>query len=461
MNPFLNPSFLSRVIWSYLVDMHRLRRIDVKSLEKLRDKNLRKIVRYAYSVPLYHEKYKKAGVHPSDIKGINDISKLPFITKSDIRKNFPDDIVPPSFNKRETIMSYTSGTTGRPVSIYVDMYTITRELLGYVRGLREHNAWWWKTRMTVIVDLSENSVESEYLTDGVVPLIRPFFSLNNIQIFNISNDEKKVIKKMNSFQPEFIVGYPGMLRQLALLKRKGYGKDIWPRCIVSCGSVLDKYFKKYVEETFETQVFDAYGAMESGPMAFQCKQGNYHIHSDLVHLEITNDNGESVSPGDPGKVVVTRLYGRGTPIIRYTGLDDIITATDEICDCGLASGMIKEIHGRENQSIVLSDGRILLPSSLARFFGEISDTLDIDKIERFQMVQYKIDEIEILTAVDKDLRGTDPSVEKIFSTIQKRFKEKFGPNIKIKVKEVDRFKPHTLDVISKVDMSKVKKKIYI
>lgn len=461
MNPFLNPYFLSKAIKSYLADMYRLRRVSVKSLEKLRDKNLRKIVRYAYTVPLYHEKYKEAGIHPSDIKGINDTSKLPVITKNDIRKNFLDNIVPPSFDKRKTIMSYTSGTTGKPVSIFVDMYTIVRELLGYVRVIREHNAKWWKTKMTVIVDLSENSIESEYLTDGVVPFVQPFFSLNNVQIFNTYGDADKITKEMNSFQPEFVVGYPGMLRQLAMLKRKGYGEDIRPWCIVSCGSVLDVYLKKYVEETFDAQVFDAYGAMESGPIAFQCKQGSYHIHSDLVHLEIIDDNGASVSSGNPGRVVVTRLYGGGTPIIRYTGLDDIITSTDEICDCGITSGLISKIHGREDHSLVLPGGRVLLPSSISNFFGEISEKIDITKIQRSQIIQHKLNKFEMVVLIDNETRKTTPSLEKIFSTIQEGFREKFGSDIDIDFKETDCFKPHTPGIVSKIDKSKIKKKIYV
>ena len=86
MNPFLNPLFSARILKHYLTDIKRA----WKSREEIRryqDKAIRKVVRYAYTVPLYYEKYKKAGIKPEDIRGIEDLKKLPVITKEDIISN--------------------------------------------------------------------------------------------------------------------------------------------------------------------------------------------------------------------------------------------------------------------------------------------------------------------------------------------------------------------------------------
>jgi phenylacetate-CoA ligase len=462
MNPFLNPYFLSKTTKSYLIDRDRIWRMNDARLKRFQDKQFRKIFRYAYTIPMYKEIYKKAGVHPNDINGIDDISKLPFITKNDIRANFPDNIIQSKFDKKgKTIISYTSGTTGEPVSIFFDMYTIVKGLLGYIRVIKEHNVDWRKTRMTVLVDLCENSVERNYLTDGIIPILKPFFSFKNMQIFDTYGEAEELIKKINNFKPEFLGGYPGMLRQLAILKTNGQGDNIRPRCIISSGAVLDIYLKKFLEETFETPVFDAYGSMESGPAAFQCTKSGYHVHSDLVHLEIINDEGEAVSPGEAGRIVATRLYGSGTPIIRYTGLNDIVTSSDETCNCGISGDLIGEIHGRENQSIFLPDGKIVLPSSLSRFFGEISEKIDITKLKRSQLIQHKLNKLEMVTLVNDDLRNAEPSLEKIFETIRKELKEKYGPDIDIAFRETDHFDPHIPGIVSKIDKSRIKKKKYI
>jgi len=461
MNPFINPIFLSKVIKSYIVDVKRLYKMNSETLKKFQDKQFRKILEYAYKLPFYNDLYKKAGIKIKDIQGINDITKLPFVTKKEISETSPDNLIPPNSHKTKIIVSYTSGTTGKPVSIFTNIYTIFKESLAHIRTLEEHDIDWRKTRMTIIGDLSENTIDRAYFTDGITKSLTPFFSLNNMQIFDTYDDPEKLIKKINSFQPEFIGGYPGMLRQLAYLKRQGSGKDIWPRCIISTGSVLDKYLKNYIEEAFDTQVFDSYGATEPGPMAFQCRCNNYHVHSDLVFLEVIDDNGEPVTPNEPGHIVVTKLYGEGTPIIRYTGLNDIISLSDESCRCGIVGRVIKKIYGRESQSLVLPNGLIVLPSTLDEFFSETYWRFDIENIERLQIVQHRRDNIEILAVVDHNLRNNNPSVEKVFTIIRECFKERFGSDIEIKIKEVKNLKPHIAGFISKVDISKIKKKKYI
>jgi phenylacetate-coenzyme A ligase PaaK-like adenylate-forming protein len=81
MNPFYNPVFLSKILKSYFFDINRLRRLDDSQLENYRDKQVRKIIMNAYTVPLYYKKYKKAGIEPNQIKGIKNLNNLPLISK--------------------------------------------------------------------------------------------------------------------------------------------------------------------------------------------------------------------------------------------------------------------------------------------------------------------------------------------------------------------------------------------
>ena len=113
MNHFFNPIFLSWVLKSYLIDIDRLRKLNENELREHQNKCLKNIVKYAYSVQLYHEKYKKAGIHPSDIKGIEDIEKLPIVTKEDIKSYYPDGIISPRTQKKQLLKISTSGTTGK------------------------------------------------------------------------------------------------------------------------------------------------------------------------------------------------------------------------------------------------------------------------------------------------------------------------------------------------------------
>ena len=111
MNPFLNPITGIPFLKHFIFDPKRLNKKNPKQIEKYRNKAFRKLLRYAYTIPLYHSKYKKAGIHPNDITGIKDIKKLPFITKKDLVDNYPDGIIPPNYNKDKAFVVSTSGST--------------------------------------------------------------------------------------------------------------------------------------------------------------------------------------------------------------------------------------------------------------------------------------------------------------------------------------------------------------
>jgi len=427
VNDVINPIFLVRLLKDYLTDVGRIWREEEK-IEKYRNKCFRKIVRYAYSVPIYRKKYKEAGIHPDDIKSI------------DLRKNFPDGIVPTGFDTKHAYLISTSGSTGQPVSIYVDTYTIIKALLGFIRELRECGVNWRKTKMTVIADITPHAVEEAYLCGSVMPYLKKFFSFKNMQVLHVGENPEILIKKIDDFQPEFLGGYPGVMRALAVLKRKGFGKNIHPKVMASSGAVLDDYTRKYIEDAFNAKIFDAYGSTEAGPVAFECKKGCYHIHSDLVHLEFIDDNGNYVENGKPGHVVVTKLYGRGTPIIRYTGMNDFIIPLDDTCDCGIHTSLLGRVGGRKADSIVLRDGKIIPPSAITGIPGKIMHEFGTDKIQQFQIIQRDFDLIEILIVVDEGLRHVGPSVDKIFQELKKRYQEKFGNGVEVLVKEVREIK---------------------
>jgi len=460
MNPLLNPVFLGRVLKSYLVDPNRLRRRTNEELEKFQNISLKKMVKYAYQTPLYRDKYKKAGINPRDIKGLNDIEKLPIITKEDIRKYSPNGIVPPNFNKKTAIISRTGGTTGESLPIYFDIYTVIKGMLGIVRALKEYDVDWKKTKMCLLIDLSERSFENEYFINSIFPVIKPIVSQKNIQIFDLFDISSDAIKKIEKFQPEFIGGYPYALIQLAILKNKGYGKNISPRCIMSSGSYLDNYLRKLVEETFETKVYDFYAATESGPIAFECKNGYYHVHSDLIYPEFIR-NGEHVSSGEPGTLILTKLYGKGTPIIRYDGMDDVVTTLGNDCNCGLAGTLIKKIHGRKNDSILLPDGKMALPSFIETIMSETVFETKANKIQRMQIIQHKIDNLEIKILFDEYLRNVGTPPERIISMIKDKLVEKLGSNIEIFINEVNKFEAKDPYFICKVDRSKFIEKSYL
>jgi phenylacetate-CoA ligase len=271
MSSFYSPSFFSKVLKSYFFDIDRLSNISKKELERFQNKRMVRMVNFAYTVPMYHDIYIKAGVKPDDIKSIKDIYKLPTVSKNDFQKYYPDGIVSSKVNKDNLIKVTTSGTTGKSLSIYVDMFDIVVGLFGYIRSLRAHNINWHKNKLTIIADFAPHTVETGYINRGVQPNLRLNFFLKNMQWLNTNDSPDKVIKEINSFKPDFIGGYTGMMGHLALLKEKGYGKDIAPKVVATTGAPLNSSLKNLIKKSFNAEVFESYGSTETGPIAFTCK----------------------------------------------------------------------------------------------------------------------------------------------------------------------------------------------
>lgn len=454
MNPFYNPVFLGKVLKRYLLDVDRLDRISEDSLRRYQDKQFRRLVRFADTVPLYHEKFTQAGIVPTSITGIADLPMLPCATKDDFKRHYPNGIISSRISKDSLIEVSTSGTSGKILPLYVDMLDIVMGLFAYMRTLHEYDMNVWKNKIAIIGDFASHTAESGYVTRG----LQPRFSLprlsKNILWLNTNDDPKTVASALDAFHPDFIGGYVGMIGHLALLKESGVGTDISPQVIGTTGTVIDPFLKSFIEKQFHTKVFEVYGATESGLIAFQCQQGSYHLMSDLVYAEFFKD-GHPLSSGDPGEMIITKLYGNGTPIIRYNAINDIVAPLEKTCSCGKAGALIKKVYGRNDLALYLPNGTVMLPSSFSEISSKILYELKTNKVKNTKIIQHDLTTLEIQVVIDEKLRTVGPSVEDIFHFIQSSFAEKVGPAVQVTVREVDAIDTSQGPrIISMVDRSK-------
>ncbi|HEC89008.1 MAG TPA: phenylacetate--CoA ligase family protein [Thermoplasmatales archaeon] len=457
MNPFHNPIFLMRLLKSYIIDLNRLWHTTLEELKRYQDKHLRKMVRYAYTVPLYHKKYREYGIHPDNIKGVRDLKKLPFITKQDLRDNYPDNIIPNDFDKKHGFLLSTSGSTGKPVFIYYDLFSAIKYVEGFVRMLKAYGGSWSKSKIVLIVDTKEGTIENAAFQESILPFISKFVKTDNIKYLYVGDPIDKLVKEVNDFKPDYLGSDPHMLREFAVYKNNGKADDINPTLIFSSEAMIDKYTRQYIEKAFNTKVLDTYGATEAGPIAFECIHDNgYHVNSDFVIIEALDDENHDVPYDTPGKLVVTRLYGTGTPIIRYTGVEDIITPMEPVSNCGITSEMIRSIGGRSIELIRLPNGETLAPFHVTTIPAMVMDKYNSYKIKQFQIIQHTIDTIEILVVIDEKLRNIGPPVELLLKEIQENFKRKVGADINIKVREVSEIEKDVRSDYVRVVISHVK-----
>jgi len=456
MNPFHNPVFLSRMLKSYLVSMGRLSRWDDERLRRFQDRQLRRLLMHSMSVPLYESIYTRAGIDVPSIQGIKDLSRLPMVSKEDITRFTPDGIVSSTTNRGQLIQVATSGTTGKSLAVYVDLSEIVTGLLGYLRMLRHYGVQWRRDRISIIGDFAPHTAESGYVNRGVGPTNSLLFK--NVQWLDTNSPPDQVIEALERFQPDCIWGYVGMLGHLALLKEQGGGAHVAPRVIAATGSILDPSLKKVLEQSFHSEVYEVYGATETGPIAFQCTHGGYHVLSDLVYLEVVRQ-GRPVPVGTAGSLVVTKLYGGGTPIIRYNAVNDIICLRQAPCSCGQVGQLIGRIYGRDDLSLVLPGGRLLLPASFAEISSKLLYELHTRKVRNTKIIQHDLRTVEVLVELDPAI--SSPSDEDICRFLQAQFVAKIGAGVVVTVRPVEQIEKGSLRIVSNVDRGFVTVSDYI
>ncbi|MFC1748881.1 phenylacetate--CoA ligase family protein [Pseudomonadota bacterium] len=452
MNSFYNPLFLLKVLKSYFFDIDRLDNIHEDELNRFRDKQLRRVLRFADTVPLYHNLYKKQGIRIEEIKGIEDIEKLPIITKENFAGQSPSDLITRSSNIENFIKVSTSGTTGKSLSLYVTMYEIILGLFGYLRTIRAYDLSWRKHKLSIIADFAPHTAETGYVRRGIIPQTWFRSIYDHIQWLDTNDKPEAVMDKLEKFQPDFIGGYTGMLGHLAVLKHLGAGPHVSPKYIASTGALLDSHLKSFIEKTFDATVYEVYGATESGPIAYQCKkQSIYHVLSDFLHIEYADPQGNPVASKQPGKLIVTKLYSGGTPIIRYNAINDVVAPLYETHDCSYPGGYIHRIYGRDNIRLYRKDGYIVLASSLTEIFSRLLYELHTSKVRDMKVIQKDLDNIEISLVIDENLKDIPPTVEEISSVFQDGFTKKFGDSVTISIKEIKKVTRKEPRILSDVD----------
>lgn len=442
MNPLLNPSISLPLLKAYLTDAKRLNVKGPRQIEKFKTKALRSIVSYAYTIPFYHTIYKDAGIHPNDIHTLNDIIKLPIITKDDLKEQFPRNLLKKNGKNKHIVC--TGGTTGKPLCIHTDFYSIGKAVMLNIRELNNLGISWKNTRFAHVGNFNPYRIDL-VSQQHFQRHLKVFFKEKSINI-DVNTPMKTLIKRLEDFNPDIIMTYPATFQHLAYLKRKGYGENLNPKLLWTGGAMLDEYTRNYVQDAFHCQLLNIYPSVEAqADIAFECRKGTWHVHDDFFHLEAIDEDGAIVAPGERGHIVLTRLWGTATPIIRYTGMDDWVRLKpSETCECGLSTTSIDGgVEGRMRANIILPTGKIFPPGAFC-FIDPVLNKHNTFKIKQYQIIQQSIHEIDILLVIDEDLRNIGTPVEIIKDEIKQIYQQKVGQGILINVNEVDEIK-HSKD----------------
>lgn len=327
-----------------------LDRYEVASAKELRAWQLGQLawsLKHAYdNVPHYRAKFDAAGVHPDDLKSLDDLAKFPFTAKADLRKNYPFGMfaVP---EQRVARIHASSGTTGKPtvvgytksdIDIWSDVVARSIRAAGGRPGMKLHNAYGY--------GLFTGGLGAHYGAERMGCTVIPVSG----------GMTERQVQLITDFKPDIIMVTPSyMLAILDEFRKQGldprksslrigiFGAEPWTNAI-----------REEIEEAFDLHAVDIYGLSEViGPgVASECVEtkDGLHIWEDHFYPEVIDpDSGNVLPDGEEGELVFTSLTKEAMPIIRYRTRD----LTRLLPGTARAMRRMEKVTGRTDDMIIL------------------------------------------------------------------------------------------------------------
>ena len=402
-----------------------------RDVERLQFRNLRFLLRHAYeTVPYYRRVFRERKLFPDDFRRVEDLVKLPVLTKADVRR-YSGDLVSRVY-PRSGLVASQSGGTGDQIRFYVTKEQVSWEVAAEFRaygwaGYRfgDRCLMFWGSP----IDLARYAGFVKRFSGG----------LERVLVLNtyVVSDEVlgRYVRLMERFDPEVVRGYASSVYVVAkYMLEKGVGR-VRPRAVLTSAETLLGYMRETIEEAFGCPVFDYYGSREIGAIAAECEEHcGYHVSAENVVLEFVRD-GEHVAAGEDGVIYVTSLRNYGMPFIRYA-IGDVGRCSDDVCGCGRGLPLISSIEGRVSQFMAVYDKKLkhVVPVSTAGP-GLFGGALMYVPLERYQIIQENLDRVVIRAVKGKDYsqKHTDFLIDHIHKYL--------GDNIKVDVEFVDYLEP--------------------
>ena len=341
------------------------------------------------SCALLSRRHAGSGRRPADIAGIEDLAKLPLLSKDDVRRDLYFDLFSDTRRKGDVHRIATSGSTGEPFVTFSDRTQLEYRWASTLRAL-EWTGWCFGDRQARLWHQTLGMSWTQQLRERLDAwfMRRLFIPAYEIGPSNVD----ALLARLEAHRPVLIDGYAESFNLLSAYVRDRRGKRPAPRAIMTSAQVMPPQVRAGIEEMFETRVFDKYGSREFSGIAYECDaHDGHHVMAESYIVEILKD-GRPALPGETDEVVVTDLNNFSVPLIRYR-IGDLATAMDEnaSCACGRGLPRIGDIQGRAQTVVVCRDGTWLPGTFFAHFFK------DYDYIVRhYQVMQERSGRLRLL-----------------------------------------------------------------
>ena len=398
--------------------------MDRGELKKLQSERLVKMVSYVYhNVPYYREKMQKAGVEPGDIRGLEDIEKLPFTTYEDLNKAYPFGLA--AVPKSELVRVHaSSGTTGKPkIAVYtrrdIDTWSECAARCLTMAGVTRNDV----IQVGYGYGLFTGGLGAHYGAEYVGALVLPMSTGNT----------KKLIDMMIDCGATSIACTPSYLLHVAEdLQKAGLVDKIKLKTAICGAEPWTNEMRSSIEKQLGIKAYDIYGLTEIlGPgVAADCDaHAGLHIWEDHFLPEILDPATlKAVPEGQSGELVITTLTKEGMPMIRYR-TKDLTSLETSKCSCGRTMARIQRFKGRTDDMLIIR-GVNVFPSQVEAALLTIDGTtphymIIVDRVDN-------ADTFEVQVEVDERFFSDEVSkLENLSKQINAKLREALGLNAKV------------------------------
>lgn len=394
----------------------------------LQSARLVKLVDYVYhNVEFYRKKMQSVGLMPGDIKGIEDITKLPFTTKDDLRDNYPFGLfaVP---NSQIIRIHASSGTTGKAT------------VVGYTR----HDLEVWSECVARCLTMAgvtkDDIIQVAYgygLFTGGLGAHDGAQKIGATVVPMSTGNSKKLTTMMVDFGATAIAATPSYLLHIAeVLEEEGLLNQIKLKSAICGAEPWTEKMRNELEAKLNIKAYDIYGLSEiMGPgVACDCDaHKGLHVCEDHFYPEILNSATLTpVADGETGELAFTTLTKEGIPLIRYR-TKDLTSIDHSVCECGRTSARISRFKGRVDDMLIIR-GVNVFPSQIEAALVDVEEVtphymMIVDRVNNLDTLEVQV-EIDPKYYTD-EVRAIEALTKKISHVIQ----QALGISAKVKIVE--------------------------
>jgi phenylacetate-CoA ligase len=347
----------------YLREFERTQFLSPEELRQLQWERLRALLDHAYrQCPFYRRRFAEAGLVPADLRGLHDLRALPVLEKRDIQEH-GGQMVADDWPRQDLIRNQTGGSTGTPVTFYLDGARKCSRAAATVR----HNRWaGWEVgdKTAVIWGAPRDRPADGWRSRLRGAVLREPLWLDTACLTEASLGAFQTA--LLRYRPRIVLAYARAAALFARYLEATGGPTYRPSALVTSAEVLEGEDRALLERVFGCPVFNRYGCREVSVIASECPaHAGLHTMGEGLYVEIETTAGPA-RPGETGSILVTDLLNRAMPLIRYR-IGDLGAWADGPCPCGRGLPRLEKVAGRVTDFLVGDDGRLVSGVFLATY----------------------------------------------------------------------------------------------